>query len=93
MTETQFVIGNLSYERLVENTRHTKKNGAVSGVNKKNISHPTREQHTLSELSLILMYCSISLFMLTVEPRDQFPRWRHSWRRLSVCTVLRCPDP
>jgi hypothetical protein len=32
------------------------------------------------------------LHMLTAGPRDQFPRWRRSRRRLSVCSVLRCPD-
>jgi hypothetical protein len=38
--------------------------------------------------------CAInsSLLMLTVGPWDQFPRWRRSRRRLSVCSVLRCPD-
>jgi hypothetical protein len=30
--------------------------------------------------------------MLTVGPLDHFPRWRRSRRRLSVCSVLRCPD-
>jgi hypothetical protein len=30
--------------------------------------------------------------MLTAVPRDQFPRWRHSRRGLSACSVLRCPD-
>jgi hypothetical protein len=30
--------------------------------------------------------------MLTAGPRDQFPRWRRSRKRLSVCSVLRCPD-
>ena len=25
-------------------------------------------------------------------PRGQFPRWRRSRKRLSVCSVLRCPD-
>ena len=30
--------------------------------------------------------------MLTAGPRGQFPRWRHSRKRLSVCSVLRCPD-
>jgi hypothetical protein len=38
--------------------------------------------------------CGTSSFLLilTVGPRDQFPRWRHSRTRLSVCSVLRCPD-
>ena len=30
--------------------------------------------------------------MLTAGSRDQFPRWRRSRQRLSVCSVLRCPD-
>ena len=30
--------------------------------------------------------------MLTAGPRDQFPKWRRSRERLSVCSVLRCPD-
>jgi len=30
--------------------------------------------------------------MLTAWPRGQFPRWRRSRKRLSVCSVLRCPD-
>jgi len=35
---------------------------------------------------------SSSLIMLTAWPRGQFPRWRRSRERLSVCSVLRCPD-
>ena len=30
--------------------------------------------------------------MLNAGPRGQFPRWRRSRKRLSVCSVLRCPD-
>jgi len=30
--------------------------------------------------------------MLTAGPRGQFPRWRRSRKRLSVCFVLRCSD-
>jgi hypothetical protein len=33
---------------------------------------------------------SSSLLMLTAGPRDLFPRWRHSRKRL--CSVWRCPD-
>ena len=29
--------------------------------------------------------------MLTARPRGQFPIWRRSKKRLSVCSVLRCP--
>ena len=32
-----------------------------------------------------------SLLMLTAGPRGQFPRWRRSRKRLSVCSGLRCP--
>ena len=35
---------------------------------------------------------SSSLLMLNAGSRDQFPRWRRSRKRLSVCSVLRCPD-
>jgi len=35
---------------------------------------------------------SSSLLMLTAGPRGQFPRWRRSRKRLSVCSVLRRPD-
>jgi hypothetical protein len=30
--------------------------------------------------------------MLTAGPWDQFPRWRRSRRRLTMWSVLRCPD-
>jgi len=30
--------------------------------------------------------------MLTAGPRVQFPRWRRNRKRLSVCSVLRCPN-
>ena len=33
-----------------------------------------------------------SLLMLTAGLRGQFPRWRLSTKRLSECSVLRCPD-
>jgi hypothetical protein len=41
------------------------------------------------ELSTFLMRYTNSLPMLTAGPRGQFPRWRRSRRRLSVCSVLR----
>jgi len=34
---------------------------------------------------------SSSLLLLTAGLRGQFPRWRSSRKRLSVCSVLRCP--
>jgi hypothetical protein len=35
---------------------------------------------------------SSSLLMLTAGPKEQFPRWHHSRRTLSVGSILRCPD-
>jgi len=35
---------------------------------------------------------SSSLLILAAGPRGQFPRWRRSRKRLSVCSVFRCPD-
>ena len=35
---------------------------------------------------------SSSLLMLTTGPGGQFPVWRRNRKRLSVCSVLRCPD-
>jgi len=34
---------------------------------------------------------SSSLLVLTAGPLSQFPRWRRRRKRLSVCSVLRCP--
>jgi hypothetical protein len=36
---------------------------------------------------------SSSHIMLNAGPRDQFPRWRRSRRRLPLCSVYRCPYP
>ena len=44
------------------------------------------------QLSKFRMRYSSSLFMLTAGPRGHFPRWHRSRKRLSVCSVLRCPD-
>jgi hypothetical protein len=45
MTEVQQMI---VFGSITPHTGHTQKNGAVSKVNKKFISHPTWAQHTLS---------------------------------------------
>jgi hypothetical protein len=78
------------------NTCRIQKNCAVSKViNKLFLSlhrHNIRVYCQQWKLSRYLMRYSSSLLMLTTGPRDQFPRWRHSRRRLCVCSVLRCPD-
>jgi hypothetical protein len=79
----------------MQNTGHTQKNGAVSKVCKKRISHPTEVQHTRSAAQTVHVshvLTGSSFLMLTAGPREQFARWRRSRRRLSVCFVLRCPD-
>jgi hypothetical protein len=67
--------------------------GAVSRVRQKYFSPYTGTTYTVSSGNCPSFSCatSSSLLMLTAGPRDQFPRWRRSRRRLSVCSVLRCP--
>ena len=76
-------------------TGYTQKNGAVSKVNKKFISHLIRVQRTPSAAANVQVSHAlpgVSSFVLTAGPWGQFPRWRRSRKRLSVCSVLRCPD-
>ena len=41
---------------------------------------------------LPLWWRSWNFQLFTAGPRGQFPRWRRSRKRLSACSVLRCPD-
>jgi hypothetical protein len=71
---------------------HTQKNGAVSEVitNVFVILHGHNmlcRQRKLSEFLMRYQQYASHAWQL-----DQFPRWRCSRRRLSVCFVLRCPD-
>ena len=54
--------------------------------------HGHNVHHQQRQLSKFLMHYQRSLLMLTARPRGQFPRWRRSRKRLSVRSVLRCPD-
>ena len=74
------------------NTGYTQKNGAVSKVNKKFISHLTRAQRTPSAAATVQVSHALPAVRFSCLPRGQFPRWRRSRKRLSVCSVLRCPD-
>ena len=93
-TRAQIII----VDRYVQNKGNTEclqMNGAVSKVNKKFISHLT--QAKLTPLAAATVQVSHALpavrsLMLTARLRGQFPRWRRSRKRLSVCSVLRCPD-
>ena len=70
-------------------------NGAVSKVNKKFISHLTRAKRTLSAAATVQVshaLPAVRSLVLTAGLRGQFPRRRRSRKRLSVFSVLRCPD-
>ena len=70
-------------------------NGAVSKVNKKFISQLTRAKRTpLAAATVQVSHAlpAVRSLVLTAGLRGQFPRWRRSRKRLSVCSVLRCPD-
>jgi len=60
----------------------------------RNFSPYTGTTYTVSSSNCTNFSCAtnISLLMLTAGPRGQFQRWRRSRKRLSVCSVLRCPD-
>ena len=70
-------------------------NGAVSKVNKKLISRLTRAKRTPSAAATVQVshaLPAVRSLVLTAGQRGQFPRWRRSKKRLSVCSVLRCAD-
>ena len=73
-------------------TGYTQKNGAVSKVNKKFISHPTRAQHTPSAVATVQVSHALPAVRFSCLLRGHFPRWHHSRKTLSVCSVLRCPN-
>ena len=67
-------------------------NGAVSKLNKKFISHLTRAKRTPLAAATVQVSHALPAFRFSCLMRGQFPRWRRSRKRLSVCSVLRCPD-
>ena len=75
-----------------EYTGYTQKNGAVSKGNKEFISHFTRAQRTPSAAETVQVSHALPAVRFSCLMRGQFPRWRRSRKRLSVCSVLRCPD-
>ena len=68
------------------------KNGAVSKVNKKFISHLTRAQRTPSAAATVQVSHALPAVRFSCLLRGQFPRWRRSRERLSVCSFFKCPD-
>ena len=92
-----FVIPNICWHlpraaRAPHYTVYTQKNGAVSKVNKKFISHLTRTQRTQSAAANVQVSHALPAVPFSCLLRGQFPRWRRSRKSLSVCSVLRCPD-
>jgi len=78
-----------TYRRL-KNTGYTQKNGAVSKVNKKFISHLTRTQRTPSATATVQVSHALPAVRFSYLLRGQFPRWRRRRKRLSMRSVLRC---
>ena len=73
-------------------TGYTQKNGAVSKVNRKFVSHLTRAQRTPSAAATVQVSHTLKAVRSSCLLLGQFPRWRRSRKRLCVCSVLRCPD-
>ena len=70
-------------------------NGVLSKVNKKFISHLPRAQRTPSAAATVQVshaLPAVRSLVLTAGQRGRFSRWRRSKKRLSVYSVLRCPD-
>ena len=70
-------------------------NGAVLKVNKKFISHLTRAKPTPSAAATVQVshvLPAVRSLVLTAGLRGQFTGRRRIRKRLSVCSVLRCPD-
>ena len=65
-------------------------NGEVSKVNKKFISHLTRAKRTPSAASTVQVPHALLAVLSLVLTAGL--RGRRSRKRLSVCSVLRCPD-
>ena len=94
MSFFECVCNNVAYisYRADFNTGYTQKNDAVSKVNKKFISHLTRAQLTPSAAAIVQVSHALTAVRFSCLLRGQFPRRHRSRKRLSVCSVLRCPD-
>jgi len=71
---------------------YTQKNGAFSKGNKKFIPHLTRAQRTPSAATTVQVSHTLPAVCFSCLLWGQFPRWHRSRKRLSVCSVFRCPD-
>ena len=64
---------------------NTVKEWCGSKVNKKSISHLTRSQRTSSAAATVQVSHALPAVHFSFLVRGQFPRWRRSRKRLSVC--------
>ena len=79
--EQTFLIINQFYDSqfsIAFDTGYTQKNGAVSKVNKKFISHLTRAQRTPPAAANVQVSHALPAVRFLGLPRGQFPRWRRS---------------
>ena len=58
----------------------------------RNFSHLTQAQRTPSAAATVQVSHALPAVLFSCLLRGQFPRWRRNRKRLSVCSVLRCPD-
>ena len=66
---------------VLDNRGYTQKNGAVSKVNQKFISHLTRAQLTPSAAATVQVSHVLPAVRFSCLLRAQFPRWRRSRKR------------
>ena len=81
---------NLRQERMQLCTWYTQKNGAVSKVNKKFISHLTREQRTPSTAEAVQVSHALITILQCVHPgsHDTYPHGNQIRPRLGVACPL-----
>ena len=76
--------------------------GSIQGIHKRIVRFQKLTRHlflTLHGHNVYRLQRQLSKFLMRYQQfarscllRGQFPRWRHSSKRLSVCSVLGCPD-
>ena len=77
------------------NTGYTQKNGAVSEVNKKFISHPTRAKRTPSAAATVQVSHALPAVRFSCLLRGRVASSQDGVagrKTISVCSVLRCPE-
>ena len=77
----------------LHNTGCLQMNGAVLKINKKFISHLTWAKHTsLAAATVPSSSCTTRSSLARAYCGASFQDGVTAWKRLSVCSALRCPD-